>query len=171
MFGTVCAQMNSGFHPQGVSGMDVLKLLKKDHMTVQNLFSKFEKTGKASHEKRDELFVQIRRELQIHSRVEEELFYPAIKSANGDGRLLVSEALKEHKDVDELLTQISRLKPSDKNYDDKVETLIENVEHHVEEEEGEIFQFAAENYSAEELENLGREIEERKKTLDQQMAA
>lgn len=151
--------------------MDVLKLLKKDHMTVQSLFNKFEKTGKASHEKRDELFVQIRRELQIHSRVEEELFYPAIKSANGEGRRLVSEALKEHKDVDELLTQISRLKPSDKNYEDKVETLIENVEHHVEEEEGEIFQFAAENYSAEELEDLGREIEERKKTLDQQMAA
>jgi hemerythrin superfamily protein len=151
--------------------MDVLKLLKQDHMTVQSLFNKLERTGRSAHEKKDELFAQIRRELQIHSRVEEELFYPVLKSSNGEGRRLVSEALKEHKDVDELLTQISRLRPADKNYDDKVETLIENVEHHVEEEEGEIFRFAQENCSPEELEDLGRQIEERKRSLDQQMAA
>jgi hemerythrin superfamily protein len=151
--------------------MYVLKLLKKDHSTVQSLFSKFDRSGKSSHEKRGELFAQIRRELQIHSRAEEEIFYPALKALNDDGRRLVSEALKEHKGIDELLTQISRLKPTNKHFDEKMETLIENVDHHVEEEEGEIFRFAEENCSEEQLEELGRQIEERKKSLDQQMAA
>jgi len=151
--------------------MNVLKVLKKDHSNVQSLFSKFDRTGKAAHDKRTELFIKIRRELQLHSRAEEEIFYPALKSLNGDGRRLVSQALKEHKDVDELLTQISRLKPTDKNFEEKVETLIENVDHHVEEEEGEIFRFAEENCSEEQLEELGRLVEERKRTLDEQMAA
>jgi len=151
--------------------MHVLKLLKKDHSTVQSLFSRFERVGKSAHEKKNEIFAEIRRELQLHAKAEEEIFYPAVKAFNGEGRLLISEALKEHKDIDQLLTQISRLKPSDKNYDDKVETLIETVEDHVEEEEGQIFRFAAEKCSQEQLEDLGRQIEERKKILDRQLAA
>src|SRR2546425_6103256 len=88
----------------GGSGMNVLKLIKKDHSDVQSLFNKFEKTAKSSHEKREEIFEQIRRGLQIHSRVEEEIFYPFLKSLNGNScRHLVSEALKVHKEIDELL--------------------------------------------------------------------
>ena len=151
--------------------MNVLKLLKKDHSDVQSLFGKFDRTGKSAHDKKNELFSKIRRELQLHSRAEEEIFYPALKALNGQGRSLVAEALKQHKDIDELLTQISRLKTTDKNFDEKMETLIENVDHHIEEEEGEIFQFAEENCSAEQLESLGMQIAERKRILDQQMAA
>ncbi len=151
--------------------MNILKLLKKDHSTVQSLFGKFDRTGKSVHDKKNDLFAKIRRELQRHSRAEEEIFYPALKALNGQGRTLVSEAVKQHKDVDELLTQLSRLKPTDKNFDEKMETLIENVDHHIEGEEGEIFQFAQENCSAEQLEELGLEMEERKRILDQQMAA
>ena len=55
----------------------------------------------------------MRHELQIHSQAEEEIFYPALKAINGEGRRLVQEALKEHKDVDQLMTQVSRLMPSD----------------------------------------------------------
>lgn len=151
--------------------MNALKLLKKDHSAVQSLFAKFERTARASHERRNEIFGQVRRELQLHMRAEEEIFYPAVKAFNGNGRNLASEAIKEHKDIDQLLMQISRLKPSDKSYEEKVETLIENVEHHVYEEEGEIFRLTEENCSSEELEDLGRQIEDRKKILDQQMAA
>jgi hemerythrin superfamily protein len=152
--------------------MNVLKLLKKDHSSVKSLFNKFSRTGRSSHDKRTELFEQIRRELQIHSRAEEEIFYPALKAVNGpESRKLVSEALKEHKQVDELLTQISRLKPADKNFDEKIETLFESVDHHIEEEEGEIFQFTAEKFSEEQLEDIGKQIEERKRTLDRLMAA
>src|SRR5262249_36323651 len=113
----------------------------------------------------------IRRELQLHSKAEEEIFYPALKALNGEGRRLVSEALKEHKEMDELLTQLSRLKFVDKNFDEKMEVLIENVDYHVAEEEGEIFRFAEENCSVDQLEELGQQIEHRKKTLDEQMAA
>jgi hemerythrin superfamily protein len=166
-FGRWCARP-----PSGVLGMNVFKILKKDHSSVKSLFNKFSRIGKSSHDKRGELFEQIRRELQIHSRAEEEIFYPAVKAINGTkSRQLVSEALKEHREVDELLTQISRLKPTDKNFEEKIETLFENVDHHIEEEEGEIFQFLEENCSEEQLEDVGRQIEERKKALDRQMAA
>jgi hemerythrin-like domain-containing protein len=151
--------------------MHAIKVLKKDHSTVRSLFEKFERTGKSSHEKRNDLFEQIRRELQLHMRAEEEIFYPALKAFNGEGRRMVSEGLKEHKDVDQLLIQISRLNPGDKNYDDKIEALFENVDHHVDDEEREFFRFAEENCSTEQLEDLGRQIEERKKILDQQLAA
>jgi len=151
--------------------MNVLELLKEDHSNVKSLFEKFDRTDKSSQEKKTELFEKMRRELKLHSRAEEEIFYPALKALNGEGRRLVSEALKEHRDVDELLTQISRLKPCGKNFDDKMETLIENVDHHVQEEEGEIFRFAEENCSEGQLEELGQQIEDRKKILGQRMAA
>lgn len=152
--------------------MNVLKILKRDHSTVKSLFNKYDRTGKSSLEKRIELFEQIRRELQIHSRAEEEIFYPAIKAKNGaESRKLVSQALKEHKDVAELLTQISRLKPNHKNFDEKMETLLENFDHHIEQEEGEIFQFVEENCSEEELNDMGKQMEERKRAIDRQLAA
>ena len=62
--------------------MNVLKMLKKDHSNVQNLFGKFDRAGKSAHEKKAELFEKIRRELQLHSRAEEEIFYPALKAMN-----------------------------------------------------------------------------------------
>jgi hemerythrin superfamily protein len=151
--------------------MNALVLLKKDHSTVESLFRKFDRTPKTAHERKSELFFQIRREIQLHSKAEEEVFYAALKALNGEGRRMISEALREHRDIDQLLIQISRLKPSDRNFDEKMEVLIENVEHHLAEEEGEIFTFAKENCSDEELVELGEQIEERKKTLDQRLAA
>jgi hemerythrin superfamily protein len=152
--------------------MNVLTILRKDHALVRSLFNKYGNAGKSSHEKKLQLFEQIRRELQIHSRAEEEIFYPAIKAVNGaESRKLVSEALNEHKAVEELLIQISRLKPTDNSFDENMETLFENVDHHVEQEEGEIFQFVEENCSEEQLNDIGRQMEERKKALDRQLAA
>src|SRR5579862_3027728 len=63
--------------------MHALTLLRKDHSNVQSLFGEFEQTGRASFEKKDRLFTQIRRELQLHSRAEEEIFYPMVKALNG----------------------------------------------------------------------------------------
>jgi hemerythrin superfamily protein len=151
--------------------MNALNVLKKDHASVRTLFGNFERTGKTDLEKRNDLLAQIRREIQIHLRAEEEIFYPALKALNGEGRQLVSQALNDHKDINDLLTQISRLKLTAKNFDDRFEALIESVDHHVEEEEGEIFRFAEENCSEQELEDLGRQIRERKQFLDRQLAA
>jgi hemerythrin superfamily protein len=151
--------------------MNALNLLKKDHESVRTLFSRFERTSKTDLERRNDLLAQIRREIQIHSRSEEEIFYPALKALNGEGRQLVSQALNDHKDINDLLTQISRLKLTAKNFDDRFEALFEIVDQHVEEEEGEIFRFAEENCSEQELEDLGRQIQERKRILDRQLAA
>ena len=151
--------------------MNALNLLKKDHESVRTLFSRFERTSKTDLERRNDLLAQIRREIQIHSRAEEEIFYPALKALNGEGRQLVSQALNDHKDINDLLTQISRLKLTAKNFDDRFEALFEIVDQHVEEEEGEIFRFAEENCSEQELEDLGRQIQERKRILDRQLAA
>ena len=151
--------------------MNALNLLKKDHASVKTLFSRFDRTGKTDLEKRNDLLAQIRREVQIHSRAEEEIFYPALKALNGEGRKLVSQALNDHREIEDLLTQISRLKLTAKNFDDRFESLIESVDHHIEEEEGEIFRFAEENCSDQQLEDLGRQIQERKQILDRQLAA
>jgi hemerythrin superfamily protein len=151
--------------------MNALNLLKKDHDSVRTLFSRFERTSKTDLERRNDFLAQIRREIQIHSRAEEEIFYPALKALNGEGRQLVSQALDDHKDISDLLTQISRLKLTAKNFDDRFEALFEIVDQHVEEEEGEIFRFAEENCSEQQLEDLGRQIQERKRILDRQLAA
>jgi hemerythrin superfamily protein len=151
--------------------MNALMLLKKDHTEVRNLFSQFERAGKTDHERRTDLFAEIRRELQIHSRAEEEIFYPAIKALDGEGERLVTEAIKEHRSIEGLLTQISRLKSSDRNFDEEIETLLDTVDSHIEEEEGEIFQFAQENCSEQQLEEIGQQLDERKRVLDRQLAA
>ena len=151
--------------------MNALNLLKKDHASIKSLFGRFDRASKTDLDKRIDLFEQIRRELQIHSRAEEEIFYPALKALNGEGRSLVSQAIKDHRDIDQLLMQISRLNRTDKNFDERFEVLAESVDHHVDEEEGEIFRFAEENFSEQELEEIGRQIEERKRILDRQMAA
>jgi hemerythrin superfamily protein len=151
--------------------MNVLELLKQDHDNVKNLFEKFERTGKSSAERRSELFSQIRLELILHSRVEEEIFYPALKSHNGEGRKLVGEALREHKDIEELLRQLMHVQIQDPRFDDRFAALMEDVEEHVDQEEGQIFQFAKENCPEDQLEEMANEIEDRKRTLERQLAA
>ena len=151
--------------------MDVLSLLKSDHDTVKELFSRFEHTAKTAYREKQELFEQIRHELFLHSKAEEQVFYPALKAFNGDGRKLVAQATREHKDIDDLLTQISRMEPRDEEYVDRVQALMEDVEYHIEGEEGQIFQFAKENCPREQLEQLAIEVEQRKTALARQPAA
>lgn len=151
--------------------MDALSLLKQDHDTIKDLFAKFESSPRTAYDKKTALFEQIRMELTLHSRAEEELFYPALKAFDGEGRKLVTLALQEHKQIDDLLTQISRLSGSDERFDDKVLALIEDADQHISEEEGKIFQFAKENCPPEQLEQLATEIQERKRALQRQLAA
>jgi len=151
--------------------MDVLSVLKQDHETVKGLFARFESAPKAAHDKKAAIFEQLRMELTVHSKAEQEIFYPALKAFDGDGRKLAMEAVQEHKQIEDLLTQISRISPSDERFDDKVLALIEDADHHIVEEEGKMFQFAKENLPTERLEELGDEIEDRKRALERQLAA
>jgi hemerythrin superfamily protein len=151
--------------------MNVLKVLKKDHLTVKSLYSKFDRTGRSSVEKRGELFEQIRRELLIHAQAEQEIFYPMIKAFDDKGRYLIVDAQAEHREIDQVLMQITRLRVQDPRFSEKMETLMDLVDHHFEEEEGQIFQFAEENCPTAQLEAAGTAMEERKRVLERELAA
>jgi hemerythrin superfamily protein len=139
--------------------MDAVSLLKADHAKVKQLFTQFEA---AEGEAKEDIFKQIFKELQVHTKVEEEIFYPAVKKFDSEG---ANEAFEEHSIVDFILGAMKRLSPDDEAYDAKFTTLKENVEHHIEEEEGEMFPEAQEKIPASQMAEMGKEMSERKEKL------
>jgi hemerythrin-like domain-containing protein len=119
---------------------DAITLLTTDHAKVKKLFEEFEslKEGDGSDTDKSALVTQICNELKVHAEIEEEIFYPAVRKAIEDGDL-VDEALVEHASAKELIAQLEEMSPDDELYDAKVTVLAEQIEHHVEEEEGEMF--------------------------------
>ena len=117
---------------------DAITLLTDDHKKVKELFEKFEKLSDRSKVNKKKIADQICLELTVHAQVEEEIFYPAVRNPIKDGDLM-DEAVVEHASAKELIAQISEMDPGDDLYDAKVKVLSEQIEHHVEEEEGEMF--------------------------------
>jgi hemerythrin superfamily protein len=150
----------------GDGNMEATKLLKNDHDEVRAMFKEYEKTGDRALAKKAKLFEQIRDALTAHAKVEEEVFYPAVKAARSEeAKDDVREATEEHKIVKTLLSELDRMKPSDEQYDAMMKVLMESVEHHAEEEEKEMFKQARKYISKERLESLGEEMEIRKGAL------
>jgi len=146
--------------------MDATKLLKNDHDEVRALFKEYEKAGDRAHGKKEKLFERIREALTAHAEIEEEIFYPAVKAARSEeAKDEVREAVEEHKIVKTLLAELSKMTPSDEQYDAKMTVLQESVEHHAGEEEKEMFKQARKNLSKDRLEELGDEMEARKGEL------
>ena len=115
-------------------------LLKEDHQKVKKLFAQFEKLGVSQETEKGWIFDQIRKELTVHAQIEEEIFYPAVESAEDEEAAeLVREAHEEHRIVKTLLQELSALRPADSRFDAKLKVLKENVLHHAEEEQDEIF--------------------------------
>ena len=143
---------------------DAIALLTADHRTVKGLFKEFEKLSKqeGADEQKADLVRQICDELTIHAQVEEEIFYPAVREAIDDDDLM-DEADVEHASAKELIAQLEGLEPGDDHYDARVTVLGEYIDHHVKEEEGEMFSKArkADVDTAE----LGAQIAERKEEL------
>ena len=117
---------------------DAIALLIDDHKTVKELFEKFDKLSDRSKVNKKKIADQICLELTVHAQVEEEIFYPAVRAPIKDEDLM-DEAVVEHASAKELIAQISEMDPGDDLYDAKVKVLSEQIEHHVEEEEGEMF--------------------------------
>jgi hemerythrin superfamily protein len=141
--------------------MDAIKLLKDDHEKVKSLFRQFEKAR--SEDKKKQLADEIMMELEVHSTVEEEIFYPAVREKVGEDEL-VAEAVEEHHVVDVLMKEIKELEPSDERFEAKMTVLIENVEHHIEEEEKEMLPDAKKKLGKD-VEVLGDQMEQRKQQL------
>jgi hemerythrin superfamily protein len=142
--------------------MNALELLKQDHDKVRQLFKQFESTQDETEHRR--LAKTIKSELQIHSHIEEIVFYPAMEDMEDDDMsALVDEALDEHHDVEVLLEEIERLNQDGKELRSKMMELQQKVEHHASEEEHEMFARARELLSQEDLDRLGGELESEKK--------
>lgn len=135
--------------------MDAFNLLKTDHRNVAELFQRLEST---SGKRKLRVFEQIKEELDLHAHIEEKIFYPALEN-QAKTRDLILEAYEEHKQVKSLLRELSRSRAADEEWQAKAKVLQENVEHHVEEEENELFKKARAALSAEEIEELGERLE------------
>jgi hemerythrin-like domain-containing protein len=138
--------------------MDAFSLLKADHRKVEELFESLEA---ASGKAKLRVFDQIKMELDLHAHIEEKIFYPALEKPRQTHDLTL-EAYEEHDVVKKLLRQLSRSKTADEEWEAQTKVLQENVEHHVEEEENELFTKASAALSEEDIEALGERMEAEK---------
>lgn len=138
--------------------MDAFELLKNDHKKVSQLFKEIES---ASGQAKTQLFSRLKRELDVHAHIEEKVFYPALVNTD-EARDITLEAYEEHKVVKDLLAELASGGAPNDEWDAKLTVLKENVEHHVEEEEGELFSKARRVLSREQIERFGGEMEAEK---------
>jgi hemerythrin superfamily protein len=137
--------------------MDALELLKTDHKTVKDLFKKVEASKNAKQQK--QLFEEIKMELETHTHIEETVFYPAV-AKHDELKDMVLESLEEHKQVKTLLREMDNLTEDSEKFEPKLKVLMENVEHHAEEEEHpKIFPKVRKLMDAAALDQLGQELE------------
>lgn len=152
--------------------MDALALLTADHNRVRGLFARFT----SAHESDDtelmaELAGEILTELDVHTQIEEQIFYPAVSDASDDIREVVTEGVEEHHVVKILCQEAQELPPGDEVWTAKLQVIIENVEHHAEEEETELFPEVRKALDTNELEQLGQRLEALKAELGAPTAA
>jgi hemerythrin superfamily protein len=149
---------------------DALDLLRADHDKVKDLFREFHTLkGKDGHDRRkNELVDEICYELTLHSMLEEEIFYPVLRSAIDDDDL-IDEADVEHAGARELIGQLEIMAPGDDHYDATVTVLGEEVEHHIEKEEGELFEAA--RGAGIDLDELGEQLAARKEELEEDLSS
>ena len=144
--------------------MNAIQLLKEDHKKVSGIFEQLEPTTERAEKTREELFGKLKQELDIHAKIEESIFYPAIKQA-AETRDIVMEGFEEHHVIKVLLKELDESPVGTEQWTAKLKVLKENVEHHVEEEEGEMFPKAKDVLEAEQINQLGARMEELKKQL------
>ena len=152
--------------------MDALELLIADHNRVRGLFARFQ----AAEESEDtaqmgELSGKILIELEVHTTIEEEIFYPEVSGASEDIKDLVDEGFEEHHVAKVLMEEVTALTPEDDAFVAKMKVIIESVEHHAGEEEEEMFPLCRKALDSAARENLGQRLEARKAQLGAPTAA
>lgn len=147
---------------------DAVALLTADHDKVKHLFREFERCNAADQALQHDLALQICMELTVHATIEEEIFYPAVRAETGQEQQ-VDEALEEHASIKELVEYICGMAAGDSELADTVQKLRESVEHHVSEEEQEIFPSLRQ--SAADLKELCAQLQDRKEELEHDFGA
>jgi len=143
--------------------MDAITLLKADHREVEKLFKAYEKLGDGAKKAKTDTAGKIIKALSVHAAIEEQVFYPAVRQEVDGTRDEILEAIEEHHIVKWVLAEIDGITPADERYDAKVTVLIENVRHHVKEEEGELFPAVRAVLGRKRLGEIGAAMEEARK--------
>jgi iron-sulfur cluster repair protein YtfE (RIC family) len=134
--------------------MDALKLLKEDHRRIRALLDEGEETTDRARVTRTEIFEKLSLELRVHERREEEVLYPALRK-HAEAKAIVLEGYEEHHVADSILGELAETEVTDERWAAKFKVLKESLEHHIEEEEGEMFSRARDAFDREELESMG----------------
>ena len=142
--------------------MDAFEMLKNDHAKVSSLFEQIEATTDTTT--RQGLFTQVKQELDVHTHIEETILYPALKQP-AETREITEEAYEEHQEVKDLLAELAATPADSEEWSDMIVELKENVEHHVEEEEQDMFKNAREVLDKKQLNELGARMEAEKSRL------
>src|SRR5712664_3491462 len=145
--------------------VNAIDLLKQQHKEVKDLFEKIEKAGP---DEKERLFDELADALAVHAAIEEQHFYPATKDARTEE--LLQEAVEEHLSVKRIIADLLEMEPDDAQFDAKIKVLEEQVSHHVEEEENELFPKVRKVHSRDELEDLGVLMEQTAEELKKQGA-
>ncbi len=149
--------------------MNAFILLKNDHEKVAGILEKIDETTERATKGREQLFAQLKNELDVHTRIEEEILYPALEEYE-ETRAISLEAYEEHALVKQLLEELASTPKNDEQWTAKFTVLKENIEHHVEEEEEEMFKKARKVLSEDEIEELGQRLEAAKQVQKSAMA-
>ena len=144
--------------------MNAYDLLKEDHKKVSALFEKLAPTTERALKTREELFSKLATELELHTAIEERIFYPTLKQA-AETRDIILEAIEEHSVVKAMLEELKSTTKDTEQWTAKLTVLRENIEHHVEEEEGDMFKKARKILTDEQAQQLGARMEAAKKEL------
>jgi hemerythrin superfamily protein len=126
--------------------VDIYSFIKKDHQEVTNLFRRL-KAAEGFSETSEQLLAQLREDLALHAHAEEQVWYPALREAEG-AKELVEEALDDHELIQDLLDELAASRMDDEAWNERLEVLEEHVEEHIEEEEGDLFDVARQLFNA-----------------------
>jgi hemerythrin superfamily protein len=148
--------------------MKVTVFLRNEHENLKSLFNKYKKPNARNGNEKKDLFNDIRREILLHSQMEIEIFYPALSGTSSTTAVnLASVAMEEHAAIEKSLQELTGINPSDRSFEMKMSAIMESVSRHIEREEEEIFDEARKTLPEYRLEELGLEMEERRKILTQ----
>jgi hemerythrin-like domain-containing protein len=144
--------------------MDALQLLTDDHRRVKKMLAELDDTSERAIKTRERVFAKLQQDLEVHETIEEEIFYPALKD-HPKTRDIALEGYEEHHVVDEVMGEMRELPVSDETWTAKFSVMKENLEHHIEEEEDDMFAQARKVFEPEELDELGARMAARKEAL------
>ncbi|WP_120994810.1 hemerythrin domain-containing protein [Stutzerimonas urumqiensis] len=147
--------------------MNAIELLKQDHERVKDMLNKLTETGERAVKTRTELLEKIEQEISLHTRIEEEVLYPALRQEGDKEEVkMTHEAKEEHRAVDDLvLPDLLKTDVGSLEFSGRAKVLKELMEHHIEEEESEMFPMCEKTFDAKRLEEMGQQMADLKKSL------